>query len=290
MVLKNNAIISNILITKELTMKNSLSQIPAKLLFLFSLMCVCIACKEKKQAIRTFSSQWAKNTPQYFLDSAMFVLNQNKSLKDTSYHCNITHVNIVSQDYDTFAFIGIHSEAIENDSIFYPNSLYIAQFQIDKWILKDSTLLDDMALYVPDKILKEDVNFDNQKDIILTYMIQSASRGIYLHKLFITKPKANYQLVSLYSSDPDLNISKQNKTIMIGEDGGIYGLNSKSVYHWNSDTLQEIKRLDKIVILDKQGNMIGDETTEYHLENNELVVKKELKDGVDYFDIWEEID
>ncbi len=246
-----------------------------------------VACGQKKVESKVVDRQGDRNTMQYFLDTAMFVLNQNKSLQDTSYHYGIVKVDIVSQNYDRFAFISIHGEAIENDSIVFSNSLYVAYLHVDKWVLKDSILLDEMAMYLPDTIRKEDVNFDNQKDFVLVYTIKSASRSIYLYKLFIAKSKANYQIVSLYSSFSDLNISAQNKTIMTGEDGGMFGLNSKSIYCWSSDTLEEIKRLEKIILLDKQGQMIGDETREYRLKNNELVVKKELKNESDYFEKWQ---
>ncbi len=274
-------------------MKTSLSKISIKL----SLFLVCtylyIACGQNKIESKVVDNQIdttkkEDNTMKYFLDSAMFVLNQNKSLRDTSYHLEIAQINIVSQNNDRFVFISIHGEAIENDSIDFPNSLYIAYFHIDKWILKDSIVLDEMAMYFPDTIRKEDINFDNQTDFMLVYDIKSASRMVNSYELLLLNPQKNISKLRLYSTDT-IAILPKTKTIITWADGGNFGTHEKNIYCWNSDTLQEIKRLEKIISINKQEKIMGYNMTEYVLKSDKLVKKRAWleKNETDYFEKWQ---
>jgi hypothetical protein len=269
-------------------MINPLTKISTKLLFSFAFLYLCIACGQNKNESKVVGNQGDNNTIQYFLDSAMFVLNQKKSLQNTSYHHGIVQVDIISQHYDTFAFISIHGEAIENDSIVFPNSLYIAYFHIDKWVLKDSILLDEMSMYLPDTIRKEDINFDNQTDFVLVYDIKSASRMVNSYELLLFNPQKNISKLRLYSTDT-ISILPKTKTIITWKDGGNFGTHEKNAYCWNNDTLQEIRRLEKSISMNKQGKIIGYDMTEYVLQNNKLVTKHEWLEKIetDYFEKWQ---
>jgi hypothetical protein len=80
-----------------------------------------------------------------------------------------------------------------------------------------------------------------------------------------------------------------NKSIIAWADGGNFGTHEKSIYHWNSDTLQEIKKLEKTIAMNKDGGILGYDMAEYVLQNNKLVKKREWldKNETDYFEKWQ---
>lgn len=143
-------------------------------------------------------------------------------MRDTSYHHYITQVNVVSQNNDRFAFFSINGEAIENDSVIPPNTLYVGYFHIDKWVLKDSIVLDEMTFYFPDTIGKEDANFDNQKDFILVYTIRTGSRIANCYEFLLLTAQKNISKLRLYSTDT-IAILRKTKTIITWGDGGNFG-------------------------------------------------------------------
>lgn len=274
-------------------MINLLTKTSTKLLLFLICAYLCTACGEKKIESKVIGNQGdtikkENNTMQYFLDSAMFVLNQNKSLQDTSYHHYITQVNVVSQNDDRFAFFSINGEAIENDSVIPPNTLYIACFQADKWILKDSIVLDEMAMYVPDTISREYVNFDNQMDLMIKYSIMNISRVIVCYDLLLLNSKKNISKLRLYSTD-SIAILPKTKTIITWGDGGNFDTHEKNIYHWNSDTLQQLKKLEKTISINEQGRFNDYKMVEYVLKNNKLVKKRAWleKSETDYFEKWQ---
>jgi hypothetical protein len=129
-----------------------------------------------------------------------------------------------------------------------------------------------------------DINFDNQKDLVVRNHLYS-SRMIIDYRIFL-RNQANYCYDSHFLSAYSTEIDTLNKSIITTSDGGNYGTHSKSVNKWINGKLIEITSLGKSY---SEKGYIFEEVV-YKNQKKRLLKRWTIKDekkAQEYFDNWQ---
>lgn len=231
------------------------------------------------------------------IDSVISYLNKNTHIKDTTWENNCG--KIAMKDYFhqgiSIAFLqpNVGFGNLESEYT-YPSMLYVLQKENQKWKVIDNILpiYDNNTEYnyYLDTIKTGDFNFDKQPDVYIRYSVKHVSRviSIFYFLTFDKEQKKPKYKQYIYSTD-SIAILPKTKNIITWVDGGNFGRHEKNIYQWNSDTLQEIKKIERTIAMNKDGGILGYEMIEYVLQNNKLVKKREWldKNESDYFEKWQ---
>lgn len=269
------------------------------LIFVFiGLLFGCDKKKEEKENIVSTQGDSTLNTEKKYysyIDSTIAYLNKNNYISDTIWENNCEKIAIKEYFNQslTIAFlqpnIGLGHLETNNTT---PAMLYILQREKQNWqVVYDGLPIDDndYSCYL-DTIVDIDFNFDEQLDIYVKYNVKYISREISaFYLLTFDKEQKSIKYKDFIYSIDSIAILPETKSIIAWTDGGIFGTHAQSTYRWNSDTLQEIRKLEKTIVTNKDGGILGYKMVEYVLQNNKLVKKREWldKNETDYFEKWQ---
>ncbi len=139
-----------------------------------------------------------------------------------------------------------------------------------------------------------DIDFDNQKDLVFSAPVGSASRILHFYQFFLkTNNSYKYHEISKSKDYPEffffsagqIEIDTLNKYVITTGDGGNFGSHSKDVFQWSEGRLVKIKSLEKTY---SEKGFVMEEFT--HNNENQKSVKqwiiKNEEQAEKYFKNW----
>ncbi len=173
------------------------------------------------------------------LDSIIDFLNVAKFEKDTIIRNEFTYAvyGKAQNGFADFVFIeSMYPDLL--DSLTTPTYLYIKNRH--KFELKDQFNFDEMS-WRGSKIQRRDMNFDGKIDIVLQRP-WFANRMIAEYLIIMD---SDFKRITKTSSTYELLTDEKNQTVISFIDGGNCCTHYKTINKWQSDSLVEIKHLEK---------------------------------------------
>ncbi len=253
------------------------------------------ACGQKKVESKVIDSQGDTTKILYFRDSAFLALQKLQHIKDTNHiYTSLNSVKNIEISNDKLLFIYVDNFTVMAD-FDLQKDCYVLRWDNKKWNVIDSVKFD----WIPnieetiDTVQWIDVDFDGQQEIVLRFSSVSGSRSDCPYEFFKYDKKTK-QVKHFYSVSDSLDqsmpaasmvVNPQEKTILFGGDGGTFS-QRKTVYCWQSDTLQAIKEITIIFHNEKKSKI-----EERKLENLDWkIIKTNIYNNDkawDYFENWQ---
>lgn len=208
------------------------------------------------------------------LDSMIDFLNVAKFENDTVLQNEFTYAMYgkAQDNFSDFVFIeSMYPDLL--DSLTTPTYLYVKNK--DKFELKNQFDFDEMS-WRNSEIQRRDMNFDGKIDIVLQRP-WFANRMIAEYLIIMD---SDFKRIMKTSSTYELLTNKKNKTVISFVDGGNCCTHYKTIKKWQSDSLVEIRHLEKSYIFQtdstllesfviKNGKKVKIETQKVHYEKAE---------------------
>jgi hypothetical protein len=198
----------------------------------------------------------------------------------------------IDSDKLLFIYLNHYSTTFNFD---LKQDLYVLKWEEKQWNVIDSVKLS----WIPntfetiDTVQLADVDFDGQQEIVLRFASVSGSRSNCPYEFF--KYDSNSKQVKHFYSVSDsldqsmpndfMSINPQEKTILFGGDGGTFS-QRKTVYHWQSDTLQAIKEIAIIYHSEKMSRIEERKLANFRWK----IIKNKIYDNDkawEYFEKWQ---
>jgi hypothetical protein len=202
------------------------------------------------------------------LDSMIDFLNITEFEKDTVVENYFTNAMFVQAQAGFSEFVILDSKHLDlKDSLdFWECPTYIYVKKNNKLELS-TTIVTSSRSWFGAEIYRRDMDFDGKLDLIISRPFYMASRDIAAFHIF-TKQDLNKNTTVFSTTEIELFVNNDTKTIVSFTHGGAYGIYAKTVNKWKEDNLVEIRRLERTY---------GTETEDDFLE--EFIIKngKEVK-------------
>ncbi len=210
------------------------------------------ACEQKKVESKVVDNQVDTTKILYFRDSVFWALQKLQIIKDTNHiYTSLNSVKNIEMPNDKLLFIYVDNFEFMADFALQKDC-YVLRWDNKKWNVIDSVKF----AWIPnvsetiDTVQLVDVDFDGHQEIVLRFSSVSGSRSDCPYEFFKYNKKTK-QVKHFYSVSDSTDqsmptasmiVNKQQKTILFGGDGGTFS-QRKTVYCWQSDTLQAIKEI-----------------------------------------------
>jgi hypothetical protein len=264
-------------------------------IFVFIFIGFFFACGQRKVENKVVGNQGDTTKFRYYRDSAFWALQKLQHIKDTNHiYTSINSVKNIEITNDKLRFIYVDNFTVMADFALQKDC-YVLRWDNKKWNVIDSVKFG----WIPnvsetiDTLQLADVDFDGQQEIVLRFSSVSGSRSNCPYEFFKYDKKTK-QVKHFYSVSDSTDqsmpaafmvINPQEKTILFGGDGGTFS-QRKTVYCWQSDTLQAIKEIT-IIFHNEQKHRIK----EQKLDNLDWkIIKNKVysnRKAWDYFEKWQ---
>ena len=264
-------------------------------IFVFIFIGFLFACEQRKVESKVTDNQGDTTKFRYYRDSAFWALQKLQHIKDTNHiYTSINSVKNIEITNDKLRFIYVDNFTVMADFALQKDC-YVLRWDNKKWNVIDSVKFG----WIPnvsetiDTLQLVDVDFDGQQEIVLRFSSVSGSRSNCPYEFFKYDKKTK-QVKHFYSVSDSTDqsmpaasmvVNPQEKTILFGGDGGTFS-QWKTIYCWQADTLQAIKRIS-IVFHDEQRHRIE----EQKLDNLDWkIIKNKVysnRKAWEYFEKWQ---
>lgn len=202
------------------------------------------AVENKLPNFNAYTSVQLDSFFQIYRDSLINFISKNKFDKDTTIRNDFIKVTygMAANDFPAFAFIDNNSCHLKADFDCY-FFLYAEKDGVFELIEKSKDQDSFPYDWSSSEIERRDINFDGKIDVLIKRPCFSASREITDYVL-ITNP--NFKKIETIFTTDSLPTNPKNKTVISFSDGGNSYPHHKIINKWQSDSLVEIRHLEKV--------------------------------------------
>lgn len=205
-------------------------------------------------------------------DSLLDFISKNKFDKDTTINNEFSQIMYgkAANGFPAFAFLENKYCDIGGDDFECKSFLYAEKdgvFENTKTFTNQNSTL---YAWYNSEIEHRDMNFDGKLDIIIKRPWHLVSRSITEYYLFLDRDFKNSNMI--FSTDT-LGINSENQTIVSFSDGGMCCPHNKTISQRQSDSLVEIRHLEKTYNHNEGGEIIE----EFVIKNGKEIKIKSQK-------------